>query len=157
MNMPPFPCQPDLDDWWTAAMILRDRSGWHAASSVHSDPLGHLAAIARDRMRTRHCNSPEYVAFLLAQDADRRAAATAADAERARRERAKTATDWAEEYAFFAEGGTEEEWKSIQQAKAAAARDKATQRLRRAHLTKNKREIALSTRDARRPTTEEFK
>ncbi|CAN7509158.1 hypothetical protein LJR290_003446 [Variovorax sp. LjRoot290] len=151
--MPPFPTSPSRDDWWEAATTLYTVPSWWKAPMTHADPLGRIAARARDIMRNRHCNSPEYAAFLAAQDAERRAAVASEDAERARRNRAKTAKDWAEEYEFFAEGGTEEEWEAIQQAKAAAARDRATQRLRRAHLTKNKREIARITRDTQHPIT----
>jgi hypothetical protein len=149
MSMPPFPTQPDRDDWWTAAMILRDRADWHATSSVRSDPLGYLSALARDLTRTRHARTPAYQAFLAAQDAGRRAVAAAEDAERARRNAAASAKERAEEAAFHAAGGTALEWaihqEATEQAKADNAKKRATSRMRAKARTTPRRKCASLT------------
>jgi hypothetical protein len=84
MSMPPFPTQPDRGDWWEAAMTLYAVPSWWTTPIQHADPLGRIAARARDIMRTRHARTPAYQAFLASEEAQRRAAAAAEDAERAR-------------------------------------------------------------------------
>ena len=148
MSMPPFPTQPDRGDWWEAAMTLYTVPSWWTTPVTHADPLGRIAARARDIMGTRHCNSPEYAVFLAAQDAERRAAAAAEDAERVRRNAAKTAKERAEEAAFYADGGTALEWavhqEAKEQAKADAAKKRATSRMRAKARTTPRRNGALS-------------
>jgi hypothetical protein len=151
--MPPFPSTPAREDWYYAARAIQrpvaspfgrsyvggqilflDRLDTRPNEVHHDDPLGRLVACARDRMRTRHRNSPKYTAFLAAVDAERKAMAAAEDAGRARRDRAKTETERAEEAAFYADGGTAVGWaiqqEATHQAKADATKKRATSRLR---------------------------
>jgi hypothetical protein len=119
--MPPFPTQPSRADYREAARTVRGRFGWPGTSTVHADPLGGIACIARDLMRTRHARTPVYQAFLAHAETQRRAAGAAEDAERARRDRAKTAREWTEEFTHYEAGGTEAEWDALQAAKQQAA------------------------------------
>ncbi len=151
MTMPPFPTQPDRGDWWEAAMTLYTVPSWWTTPIQHADPLGRIAARARDIMRTRHTRTPAYGALLASQASDRQAAADAADAERARRDRARTAREQAEEAAFFADGGTALGWsinqEVTQQAKADNAKKRATSRMRAKARPTPKRTSATSTKE----------
>jgi hypothetical protein len=166
--MPPFPTQPAGEDWFYAARAIQrpipspfgrsyvggqilflDRLDTQPSEVHHDDPLGRLVAVARDRMRTRHTLTPAYHAFLGSEEAKRRAAAAAEEAERARRHAAKTAREHAEEAAFYADGGTALEWsirqEATQQAQADAAKKRATSRMRAKARTTPRRKGAPST------------
>ncbi|PZQ76950.1 MAG: hypothetical protein DI563_05465 [Variovorax paradoxus] len=114
----------------------------------HDDPLGRLVACACDVMRTRHCNTPAYLAFLSEQARQREVAEKRAGVARAAAAAARTAKERAEEDAFYADGGTATEWAIEQEAKAEA----------KAQATK-KRAVARTRNKARstpsRTTTKE--
>jgi len=135
-STPPFPKRPSRKDWRRAAALIGERlaDGWYSTSLLHSDPLGALAAVARDVMRTRHCNTPRYRAVLRETEQKRKAAEDAAHAARVRSEAARTAKERAEEDAFHDNGGTAIEWaiqqEATAQAKADATRKRATSRTR---------------------------
>lgn len=149
MSMPQFPTQPDRGDWWEAVMTLYTVPSWWTTPVTHADPLGRIAARARDIMRTRHTRTPAYQAFLASEEAQRRAAGAAENAERARRNAAKTGRERAEEAAFYAEGGTALEWaihqEVTEQAKADNAKKRATSRMRAKARTTPRRKSATST------------
>ena len=148
MSMPPFPTQPDRGDWWEAAMTLYSVPSWWTTSMAHTDPLGRIAARARDIMRTRHTRTPAYQAFLVSDHAQRSAAAAAESVERARRHAAKTERERAEEAAFYADGGTAFEWsihqEASRQAKADNAKERATSRMRAKARPTHRRTSATS-------------
>lgn len=134
ISMPPFPTEADRGDWWEAAMTLYSVPSWWTTSMAHTDPLGPIAARARDIMRTRPTRTPAYQAFLVSDHAQRSAAAAAESVERARRHSAKTERERAEEAAFNANGGTALEWsihqEASRQAKADNAKKRAASRMR---------------------------
>jgi hypothetical protein len=111
---------PSRDDWWEAATTLYSVPPRWTTPMTHADPLGRIAARARDIMRTRHCSTPAYRVSLAERDRQRRAAEAAADAARATRAAARTAKARAEEEAFYVDGGTSTEWAIEQEAKAEA-------------------------------------
>ncbi|MGR4871755.1 hypothetical protein ACIPRI_23155 [Variovorax sp. LARHSF232] len=130
-------------------MTLYTLPSWWTTPIQHADPLGRIAARARDIMRTRHTRTPAYQAFLASEEAKRRAAAAAEDAERARRNAATTEKERAEEAAFYADGGTALEWsiqqEANQQAKADAAKKRATSRMRAKARTTPRRKRTSAT------------
>lgn len=138
MLMPPFPTEPSPEDWrdaaaamwapWISPFAEPDGTRRITGYPTYADALGTLVAKARDRMRTRHCNTPAYRAFLEHCAAERKAQVEAEEAARRRRDAAKTAKQWAEEYAFYEDGGTAEEWEALQLEKAEATKVKAIRR-----------------------------
>lgn len=147
--LPAVPTFPAPEDWhYAAAAIyhapvnpfaetLHERvSPCPRSAPPHIDPLGAMVACARDRMRTRHCGSPAYQAFLAERARQRSAALAAEEARRQAKAAARTAKERAEEEAFYADGGTAEEWAIEQEAKA-EAKAQATKK-RAASRTRNR-------------------
>jgi hypothetical protein len=138
MLMPAYPVSPSPQDWQQAAASMwrgvpspfpePDGTRKEGPPPTYADPLGALVARARDRMRTRHANTPAYLAFLEHCAAERRAKEEASEAARQRRDQAKTAKQRAEEQAHYDDGGTAEEWEALQLEKAEATKVKAIRR-----------------------------
>ena len=132
-TMPPFPTFPAPEDWYYAASAiykhvvnpfvetLYERLFPHPRSvPYHADPLGRIVSAARSRMGLRHRRTPAYGRFLEECDRQREAAEKAAAQAAFLRRQARTAKERAEEEAFFADGGTAQEWAIEQEAREEA-------------------------------------